>query len=399
MPIRILLRRASKALLVAVFLLAGCSSFGSNAPAGDVTPAGPPPPEFPHVYLLHEYGVIVLRASDGKERWQFHLPLPAQRTTAMAVEGSSVYVGTDRAFFALNTITGRLLWTAVAAPQIQSILPVGTTIYVGSASTLYAFSADDGTLLWSQQVPGGDASLLVVNNGTLYVGGSLSATLTALDAETGMPRWHFSLPAGEGVSNLIPQEGLLLLQTRDALDALQASHGTLLWQRDTSIQALQVINGIVYMIFIDLPAAASAPTLSGLRALRASDGGQIWQVVTPVAVDGEEDFFTSDTIYRATTATQNNLSAWHTADGSLHWQITSQQGIASLWVNDGIIYTTSGDEIDAWQGTNGALLWRYTLYGLNDLDASGFVVAMNVSQGIALWQARLGIMLTQLLVA
>ncbi len=187
----------------------------------------------------------------------------------------------------------------------------------------------------------------------------------------------------------------------------------MLWQRDTSIQALQVINGIVYMIFIDLPAAASAPTLSGLRALRASDGGQIWQVVTPVAVDGEEDFFTSDTIYRATTATQNNLSAWHTADGSLHWQITSQQGIASLWVNDGIIYTTSGDEIDAWQGTNGALLWRYTpggrvstlsmvnqtLYGLNDLDASGFVVAMNVSQGIALWQARLGIMLTQLLVA
>lgn len=415
MPIQTMLRHTSKALLVVVFFLAGCVSFG-NGTAGDTATAvnASPPPEFPHVYLLNEYGVVTLRASDGKERWQFHLPLPAQRTTALAVEGSQVYVGTDRAFFALDTVTGHLLWTAEAAPQIQRILPVGTTIYVGSTSSVYAFSASDGTPLWTQQVPGGDTSLLVIHNGLLYVGGSLSATLTALDAETGTPRWHFLLPVGEGITTLISQGDLLLLQSRDALDALRASDGTLRWQRNTSIQALQVFNGIIYLVFIDLPAVSSpGPTLSGLRALRASDGAQLWQVVTPVAVDGEEDFFTPDSIYRATTSAQQNLSAWRTADGTLRWHTTSQQGIASLWVDDGSIYTTSGDEIDAWQATNGAPLWQYTpngrvstlsmvnqmLYGLNDLDASGFVVAMNVGQGTALWQARLGSMLTQVLVA
>ncbi len=325
------------------FMLACCIVGGCGPTSGALTsihrtstPNGSPPPEFPHVYLLGETGVSAYRASDGKARWHFTLPLPQERTTMMTVQGQTVVVGTDTALFALDAVTGTLRWTAQAGPQIQSMQALGTTLYVGSLAWVSAFALADGSTLWKEQVAGGDTSHLVLAEGTLYVGGSLSSTLIALDVKRGALRWSVQLPSAEGASSLVPQGGMLFVQTRHRLEALDASSGHLLWQLVTAVQAFQVDDGVVSLIFRDPPPGSTAPALSGLRALRASDGYLLWQEVTPVSVDGEVDVLTPEVIYRATSADQANLSAWSTHDGQPLWQVTTQP-IISLFQAPGAL--------------------------------------------------------------
>lgn len=405
------------ALLLVCCLVGGCGPTSSTlvSPGGTPTQSLPPPPEFPHVYLLSETGVSAYRASDGKARWHFTLPLPSQRTNTMTVQGQTVLVGTDTAFFALDAATGALRWTAQAGPQIQSMLASGTTLYVGSTTWVSAYSTTDGSTLWKDHIAGGDTSRLVLSGGTLYVGGSLSSTLTALDAASGATRWGVQLPPDEGASAFVPQGETLFVQTRHRLEALDSSDGHLLWQAVTAVQAFEVEGGVVSLISSDLPPtnAAPAPALSGLRALRASDGGLLWQEVTPVSVDGEVDVLTPEVIYRATTAEQKNLSAWSTRDGHPLWQVTTQP-IGSLLLEQGVLYGSSGGTLAAFRAADGAGLWQTTLtqggtlstlafadqalFGIDTLSPAGLVLAFTPA-GTVRWQVKTASMVLQFLVA
>jgi outer membrane protein assembly factor BamB len=401
--------------LLVCCLVSGCDGAASSLSSQGGTPTPGRPPEFPHVYLLGESGVSAYRASDGKARWRFSLPLPSQRTTTMIVQGQTVVVGTDTALFALDAVTGALLWTAQAGPQIQSMLVSGTTLYVGSMTWVSAFALADGSTLWTQQVAGGDTSHLVLAGGTLSVGGSLSSTLTALDAESGTLRWSVQLPPAEGASSFVPQEGMLFVQTRHHLEALDESSGRILWQLVTVVQAFQVEDGVVSLIFRDLsPAnAAPAPTLSGLRALRASDGHLLWQEVTPVSVDGEVDVLTPEVIYRATTSEQGNLSAWSTRDGRPLWQVTAQP-TSSLLLQQDVLYAASGGTVAAFRAADGNRLWQssltqagtlttlvgnnQSLYGVDTLSPTGLVLAFTPA-GIVRWQIKTAALIVQFLLA
>ncbi len=403
------------ALLLGLCLLSGCGAASVPPPAGRATPNGSPPPEFPHVYVLDEMGVSAYRASDGKARWRFTLPLPAERTTSMTVQGQTVFVGTDTAFFALDATTGALRWTAQAGPQIQSMLPSGTTLYVGSTTWVAAYATADGSTLWKEYIAGGDTSHLVLAGGTLYVGGSLSTTLMALDARSGTPRWHTTLPQGEGASTFLSEGNVLFVQTRHRLEALDESTGRLLWQEVTGVQAFQVEGGAVSLIFRDLPpaSAAPAPALSGLRALRASNGSLLWQLVTPVSVDGEVDALTPEAIYRATTADQENLSAWSTRDGGPLWRVTTRP-IISLLLEPGVLYASSGASVMAFRAADGKPLWQYslteesvlttlvfanqTLYGIDTLSSTGLVLALT-PLGAVRWQIKTTALIVQFMVA
>lgn len=403
------------AWLLTCCLLSGCGAASNMllSPGGSPPQNGPPPPEFPHVYLLGETGVSAYRASDGKARWHFSLPLPSQRTTTMIVQGQTMVVGTDTALYALDTVTGVQRWTAQAGPQIQSMLVSGTTLYVGSMTWVSAFALADGSTLWTQQVAGGDTSHLVLAGGTLYVGGSISSSLTALDAESGTLRWSVQLPTAEGASSFVLQGGTLFVQTQHRLEALDESSGHLLWQLVTAVQAFQVEDGVVSLIFRDPPPDSTAPALSGLRGLRASDGHPLWQEVTPVSVDGEVDVLTPEVIYRATTAEQGNLSAWSTRDGGLLWQVTTQP-ISSLLLQQGALYASSGSTVAAFRAADGARLWQssltqagllttlvgttQSLYGVDTLSPTGLVLAFTPA-GIVRWQIKTASLIVQFLLA
>ncbi len=405
------------ALLLLCCLVSGCGAASNTplVPGRNPTPGGPPAAEFPHVYLLGETGVSAYRASDGKMRWHFSLPLPSQRTTTMIVQGQIAVVGTNTALYALDTVTGALRWTAQAGPQIQSMLVSGTTLYVGSMTWVSTLALADGSTLWTQQVAGGDTSRLVLDGGTLYVGGSLSSVLTALDAESGTLRWSVQLPPAEGASSFLSRGETLFVQTRHRLEALDASSGHLLWQLVTAVQAFEVENGIVSLIFRDQPPANGTPTstLSGLQALRASDGHQLWQEVTPVSADGEIDVLTPEVIYRATTAEQGNLSAWSTRDGAPLWQVTTQP-ISSLLLLQGVLYAASGGTVAAFRAAYDTRLWQssltqagtlttlagntQSLYGVDTVSSTGLVLAFTPA-GIVRWRIETASLIVQFLLA
>lgn len=403
------------AWLLTCCLLSGCgaASHMLPSPGGSPPQNGPPPPEFPHVYLLGETGVSAYRATDGKARWHFTLPLPRERTTTMIVQGQTVVVDTDTALFALDAAAGAMRWMAQAGPQIQSMLVSGTTLYVGSMTWVSAFALADGSTLWKEQVAGGDTSHLVLAGGTLYVGGSISSSLTALDAESGTLRWSVHLPPAEGASSFVSQGGMLFVQTQHRLEALDESSGHLLWQLVTAVQAFQVEDGVVSLIFRDPPPDSTAPALSGLRGLRASDGQMLWQEVAPVSVDGEVDVMTPEVIYRATTSEQGNLSAWSTRDGHPIWQVTTQP-ISSLLLQQDVLYASSGGVVAAFRAADGTRLWQssftqtstltalvvdnQSLYGVDTLSPTGLVLAFTPA-GIVRWQIKSASLIVQFLLA
>lgn len=415
MRLKRLPRRAAPLLVLLV--LCGCGAPSGTASSPGSTPAErlPLPPEFPRVYLLGETGVSAYRASDGKVRWHFSLPLPGQRTTTMTVQGQTVVVGTDTALFALEAATGALRWTAQAGPQIQSMQAFGTMLYVGSETWVSAFALADGSTLWTQQMRGGDTTHLLLSGGTLYVGGSLSSTVSALDAESGAVRWSAELPPTEGASSFIEAAGMLFIQTRHRLEALDEGSGHPLWQRVTAVQAFEVADGQVTLVFRDLQSAnaASAPALSGLRALGSSDGHLLWQEVAPVSVDGEVDVLTPEVIYRATTSEQGNLSAWSAHDGHPLWQVTTQP-INSLLLEQGVLYGASGDALAAFRAADGGGLWQsilksgdtlsslvfvdQMLYGIDTLSPTGLVLAFSPG-GAVRWQINTATTILQFVVA
>jgi outer membrane protein assembly factor BamB len=92
------------------------------------------------------------------------------------VNDGIVYVGSnDHSLYALNAMTGALLWTYATGWHVESSpAVVNGVLYFGSSDyTLYALGARTGALLWSY-VTGrsyyGIVSSPAVLNGTLYVG-------------------------------------------------------------------------------------------------------------------------------------------------------------------------------------------------------------------------------------
>jgi outer membrane protein assembly factor BamB len=206
---------------------------------------------------------------------------------------------------------------------------------------------------------------------------------------------------------------MLFVQTQHRLEALDESSGHLLWQLVTAVQAFQVEDGVVSLIFRDPPPDSTAPALSGLRGLRASDGHPLWQEVAPVSVDGEVDVLTPEVIYRATTSEQGNLSAWSTRDGHPLWQVTTQP-ISSLLLQQDVLYASSGGVVAAFRAADGTRLWQssftqtgtltalvvdnQSLYGVDTLSPTGLVLAFTPA-GIVRWQIKSASLIVQFLLA
>ncbi len=139
---------------------------------------------------------------------------------AVAVFNNVVYASTDNDLYALNALTGAVLWTAQPqfADDFQSSPVVGAgAVYVGAAASrvspgplVYSFNATNGSLLWSWPARGsyGATYELALANGVLYA-------------------------SVEG-----PYQGLLAFSSAD---------GSLLWEsQNTPGDAPIIANGTVY---------------------------------------------------------------------------------------------------------------------------------------------------------
>jgi Protein kinase domain/PQQ-like domain len=141
--------------------------------------------------------VTAYDAATGEERWSS--PVEGALSTGFALDtpgaaaDGRAHVGLKGAVRTLDLATGAAVWEQ-PLPELTTVTLAGRTVYCtgGAAtgqSTLVAFDAATGRERWRRTVEDRYGEI-AVHDGTVYVAGGHGVGLSALDAETGEPRWE-----------------------------------------------------------------------------------------------------------------------------------------------------------------------------------------------------------------
>lgn len=251
--------------------------------------------------------LLAFRLADGALLWMRDLGGTGLSSPA-AVDGD-VVVAPQRHLVRLSGATGDVVWqTADLLDDLGNSSPAidGGLVVAGSdGGHAYAFDVATGDARWSY-VAGGvvhPAAPLIWNGHVYLAGGGATASVQALDADTGaaLPGWPIQLPdwapdvAGtlvwrqRAVSSLMAAGGLLMLQTRqdDALDtngdgatdqtlsresvvALDPGDGTRIWDHPLARVQFSDPNQVPKFFICPTPAGFPASDGSALAAVASS---------------------------------------------------------------------------------------------------------------------------------
>jgi outer membrane protein assembly factor BamB len=186
------------------------------------------------IYLISNTGTddefaLVLSVADGKKIWSTHLgkvgpnqgqQYPGSRSTP-TVDGNHVYaLGSDGDLACLDAASGNLiwkknlrssfggkpgLWAYAESPLVDGNVLVCTP--GGESATLVALEKNTGDVIWKSAVPEGDragyASAIVVDAGGVkqYVQ-FLGKGLVGVDAKTGKSLWRYNQTAKGSMANI-----------------------------------------------------------------------------------------------------------------------------------------------------------------------------------------------------
>jgi outer membrane protein assembly factor BamB len=225
------------------------------------------------IYVSSQNNVYALNASTGAQIW--HYPVGGFPTTYYnkIVYVSSQDGGGDTILYALYALNWKMLWnyslggdwysnttTAVVANGVVYIgfgsLPGngGCSGDDGGSGDVYALNAISGALLWKTSVGFCDASTAVANN-MVYVGGA-DGSVNAINAITGQVVWTFNADGNFGnpiYSAPTVANGVVYISNGGLL-ALNATNGATLWTHsfnNTNYASPVVANGVVYLTVQD----------------------------------------------------------------------------------------------------------------------------------------------------
>lgn len=207
------------------------------------------------VYVASVDGKLqVLDAGNGRRLWSIDekkMPFSG----GPASNGDLVVVGTlDGRVKAYSAQDGSERWQALIDSEVITAPAVAADLVVvrSQDGRLYGFNPVDGERRWvyEQAVPvlslRGNSTPLI--DGGLVINGYDSGRLVAVQAADGAPVWNQSLSVAEGrteVERLADADGAIVLDGgvlfaaayRGQIAALDASNGSLIWNRDLSSYA------------------------------------------------------------------------------------------------------------------------------------------------------------------
>lgn len=373
------------ALLVALASVAGCSPFTSQSTRGATPQAhATPRPRSSSmvVYFKAEGDVIALRSSDHAVLWRdknigggFESPLLA---------GQTLYVGSD-ALYSLDPSTGAQRWwtrfdsvvgglTMFPGASGAALLIVVTGASQDSAGgSVYGVRASDGAVLWRVRT---DENAIwsppLLSGSTVYVTTDRSAY--ALDARSGRIIWRVTTWSGSGVlMGTAPQLANSILYVGvgdDAIVALRASDGTLLWRYAVDgyrAEPVAVTNGEVFV----------GDRKGLVTALQAATGGVLWRRAAGVLCGASplppSVLYTCSPENRAPNSPFASLMAIDTATGATLWSAYPARQLSDeAALIGGTLYVRSHEymgfpvvppgALSALDPQTGATLWSYPSY-------------------------------------
>ena len=294
---------------------------------------------------------------DGTLLWTYSTGHTVRSNPAIA--DGVVYIGsTDGHIYALDALTGDLIWTSSPADGgMQSSPAVADgVVYAGSwDSNVYAFNAADGSLLWNRTTGDGVISSPSVENGIVYIG-SNDGNVYALDAATGDPAWIYTTAGPRVVSSPAVAGNAIYVGSEDGnLYALDSGTGAPLWNFTSA--------GPVH----SSPAVASGRVYFGsddgnLYALDASTGAILWNFTTGDAVRSSPAV-AGGVVYAGSY--DENLYALDASTGALLWSYQAGGEVySSPAVANGVVYVGSNsynENFFALDAETGTLLWNYSM--------------------------------------
>ena len=228
--------------------------------------------------------VSAIDGRSGQRMWVTNVPRssPIPLLFPLTAVGGNVYVSDEFQVHALDSTTGKLVWTLDVGDLVQAPPTASNeVVFIQSYTTAYALDRSTGERLWSYETDRAETGFpSVVADGVWYLN---DWSLRALDAATGQPLWSFAVDQKaadlmEASSRpLAVSGGLVFASTvftyrpkRNAVHALDASTGDEMWSLgegwDTS--SILVADGVLY-----------AHSVSGdLHTLDARTGEPIWSL-------------------------------------------------------------------------------------------------------------------------
>jgi len=266
------------------------------------------------------------------------------------VSEGKVFIGSgDGHMLAFDAATGATLWIGEAQNlhfSGSAAARHGLVFASAISQPLFAYNADTGEMIWRSNLSAVDASPTLKNR-ILYVAG-LDATLSALDAETGIPTWSAE---GNGlVANQSPVvDGGRVFQMRDdhTLTAYDALNGEQLWTTEAfSVGTMAAAYGMLFFSWYP-----------NVVALDQATGAQVW--TAPVATSASAAApAVADGLVFVTHSQLWALDAW---TGAVVWSVPATSALGPTVAN-GVVYASSLDgEWDAFDERDGSLLWSITI--------------------------------------
>jgi outer membrane protein assembly factor BamB/predicted Ser/Thr protein kinase len=340
----------------------------------------------------------------GTQVWSFETN---GKVVPIRVSDGVAYVGTlDRAAYALNALTGKLLWRHLMSPataKTQFLAPatgvlIGANGYTGVAPTgfqggVYGLDPGTGKLLWSTQSPlvnglsvAGDVVYAAVAIKDDFTGG-----VTALTTSTGEVLWTFDFPTPVDVNGGVTvTNGVVYANSSHGeIFALSAASGNMLWRfadpSATFNNGILVTDAVLYTTSAHNKTDNANPVL---YALHAGTGRVLWQHPMGATPYGDSAGLATGggvlfaIVLREPPSSSSPgvgvLSAFNAATGQQLWQVQVAGGASSVAENPGnAVYTgNSHGVIDAWQADTGNHLWSYRAPG-------PFATVLTVTGGVA----------------
>ena len=222
--------------------------------------------------------ILALSADAGLKLWQYKFPRVGSaynnvggHVTSPVVSEGLVLVGAAQTFHALEAETGREIWMFKTQEPIASSATVGDNIvYFTDFTHLYALDLKTGKERWNFTYQ--DMTLLfapiIIEDQVVVTSGK---TVYALDRHSGEVLWTKSLDA-ESLTPSAAGGNMVYIKSVNQLFALDRFSGETIWSYQvTDFVSLPVITET--QIFIITRAGGNGQ----LRALRLSDGQEIWQ--------------------------------------------------------------------------------------------------------------------------
>jgi outer membrane protein assembly factor BamB len=324
------------------------------------------------IYAVDADGdMMALKLSNGKKVWKTSIETTESEaqeySAALAIDENNLIATTSSGeVIAYNTANGEEVWRTNVGVPVRSApsVALGKLFVIGHNNTLFALDSQTGRLLWTHNgmeerlaLFGGGAPAVDVQKKAVLVPYS-SGEIYALDVETGRYLWHDALSVASSNANLystlvdveaspvVSENIAYAVNHNGMLAAFYVPNGRRLWSKDMSATQMPWVSGNVMYVVTDAGELVCLNRIDGsvrwvkkLNTLLSEDelegGRTVWS--SPMLA-GKRVFVTSN---------KGAVVALHPLTGDVKGKLEISDGVtlAPIAVDKSLIFYTDDADI------------------------------------------------------